>query len=429
MKKLFVYIEINGIENYVGEIARSGSQDACFTYAPEYLANTDNFPISISLPLQENSFTPKQTQNFFEGLLPEGFTRKCVAQWIHKEEQDYLSILSALGRECLGAIKILNQEENIPNPEYRKLSSDDVLKLAQEGATESAELVTKAHLSLTGASGKVGLYYNEQKNQWYLPIGDAPSTHIVKQSHIRLKKIVANEQLCLLTAQNLGIEIPESFVVQTDSPQEEDVLFATKRYDRKIKADNKTLNDLIVPYRLHQEDFAQALGISSADKYESNHVGYLKRMFSLLRNYSANPISDQIKLWDICIFNYLVGNTDNHIKNLSLLYSEDLKSIRLAPAYDIVSTMVYESSTENMALSIGGKYNIYYISRDSFLQEAIDIGLGPKIAMKHFDTLATNFKGALENAKEQLSHQSIAGLEEVAENILKKGGISNILNK
>ena len=45
------------------------------------------------------------------------------------------------------------------------------------------------------------------------------------------------------------------------------------------------------------------------------------------------------------MFNYLIGNTDNHIKNLSLLYSEDLKSIRLAPAYDIVSTVIYKSST------------------------------------------------------------------------------------
>lgn len=53
-------------------------------------------------------------------------------------------------------------------------------------------------MSQTGASGKVGLYYDEEK--WYLPIGEAPSTHIVKQSHVRLKRIVANEQLCLLTA-------------------------------------------------------------------------------------------------------------------------------------------------------------------------------------------------------------------------------------
>ena len=95
------------------------------------------------------------------------------------------------------------------------MSAEEVKRLAQEGATESAELVTKAHLSLTGASGKVGLYYDNEKDEWYLPYGDAPSTHIVKQSHVRLKNIVANEQLCLLTAKKLGIEVPESFIVKT----------------------------------------------------------------------------------------------------------------------------------------------------------------------------------------------------------------------
>lgn len=64
-----------------------------------------------------------------------------------------------------------------------------------------------------------------------------------------------------------------------------------------------------------------------------------------------------------------------------LLYSEDLKSIRLAPAYDIVSTVIYESSTENMALSIDGIYNINEITRESFEKETVRIGIGTKMAM------------------------------------------------
>ena len=71
----------------------------------------------------------------------------------------------------------------------------------------------RSHLSLTGASGKVGLYYDAAGKQWYLPKGTAPSTHIVKQSHIRLSGIVANEQLSLRTAYYCGIEIPDSFII------------------------------------------------------------------------------------------------------------------------------------------------------------------------------------------------------------------------
>ncbi|MGN1142912.1 MAG: type II toxin-antitoxin system HipA family toxin [Oliverpabstia sp.] len=427
MKKLIVQIEVNGLSNYVGDITANDFGDACFTYAESYLTNSESRPISISLPLEEKTFDAIRTRNFFEGLLPEGFTRRCVAEWMHTEEKDYLSILSGLGRECLGAIKIIDEMENADVSEYRKLYDSEVKKLAQEGATESAELVTKAHLSLTGASGKVGLYYNEKDKQWYLPLGDAPSTHIVKQSHVRLKKIVANEQLCLLTAKNLGIEIPESFIVKPDSSEEEDVLFATKRYDRKLSPDNRQLNGLVVPYRLHQEDFSQALGISSSEKYEKNNDRYLKKMFDILRNYSSIPIEDQLKLWDICVFNYLIGNTDNHIKNLSLLYGEDLKTIRLAPAYDIVSTMIYESSTENMALSIDGKYNIYDITRDSFVKEAENVGLGSKIAMKRFDTLVSKFEKAMEGAKKELAEKGFAEVEIIGKQIFNKGGIKNYI--
>ena len=64
----------------------------------------------------------------------------------------------------------------------------------------------------------------------------------------------------------------------------------------------------------------------------------MKKMFDLLRRYSASPIEDQIKLWEIIVFHWLIGNTDGHIKNFSLVYDANLKAVRLAPAYDIVST-------------------------------------------------------------------------------------------
>lgn len=425
MKRLIISIEVKGENILVGHITGNDSNDACFSYADSYLNNVENRAISISLPLQKEAFSSNSTRIFFEGLLPEGFTRRCVAEWMHADENDYLSILAGLGNECLGAIKILDENGIQVPAEYRKLSTEEVQKLAEEGATESAELVTKTHLSLTGASGKVGLYYNTEDGTWYLPYGDAPSTYIVKQSHVRLKKIVANEQLCLMTAKNLGIEIPESFIVRLDNIHEENVLFATKRYDRKENMDGKVINGFHIPYRLHQEDFAQALGISSFDKYEKENAGYMKKIFDVVRNYSANPIEDQLKLWDICVFNYLIGNTDNHIKNISLLYSEDLKTIRLAPAYDIISTMVYENSTDNMAMSIGGEYNIEKINRESFEKEAANIGLGKKIAMERFDFMLVRFQEAINSAKKELEDQGYVEVNEIYEKVIRNGGIKN----
>lgn len=423
MRSLSVYVELNGGLTYVGRIEGNHSEDARFFYESAYKNHSDSRPISINLPFQEEGFEPDQTRIFFEGLLPEGFTRRCVADWMHVDERDYLSILAGLGSECLGAIKIVESDMEEIQPVYQKLSMEEVRNLAREGAVESAQLVTKAHLSLTGASGKVGLYYDEGNDQWYLPIGDAPSTHIVKQSHVRLKGIVLNEQLCMLTAKKLGIDASDSFVINLGNAEDGDILFATKRYDRIIGNGNRKIQGLIVPYRLHQEDLAQAMGIPSVHKYEHNKDGYLKRVFEILRYYSSEPIADLQKLWDIEIFNYLVGNTDNHIKNLSLVYGTSLNSIRLAPAYDMISTTLYESSTRDMSISIDGKYGIDDIGRDSFEKEAEHVGLGTKMAMKRFDRLVGEFKAALREAGDELEEQGFKGVTSLKEKILETGGI------
>ncbi len=427
MKNLSVYLEKNGESILAGYIRGNTPDDASFYYSDAYLMVSENRPISISLPLQEDPFSPEQTKCFFDGLLPEGFTRRCVAGWIHADENNYLSILSELGKECLGALKIVedNTEDNI-QPEYHLLSKEEVCSLAAEGAAESAQLVTKSHLSLAGASGKAGLYYDEQNENWYLPLGEAPSTHIVKQSHVRLNGIVANEQLSLLTARKLGIDAAESFIINTGNYEEGEVLFASRRFDRVIPDNAHMLNGLPVPLRLHQEDFAQAMGIPSAFKYERDNKQYLKLSADILRANSADPITDILKLWDLCVFNYLLGNTDNHIKNLSLLYSSDLKSIRLAPAYDLISTVIYESSTEEMALSIGGVYDLSKIGVNEFKAEAQNIGLGQQLAMKRFDEIASKFENTLSESTKELEDLGLSGIDSIKELILRRGGLNSI---
>ena len=173
MEKLIVSLERDGTLQPVGSIRGESPLDACFAYTEASRNSPDAAPISLSLPLQEDAFTPTQTKNFFEGLLPEGFTRRTVAQWMHVAEEDYLSILHGLGRECLGALCITAEGEE-SEASYEPITPQQVRQLAAEGATKSAELVTKAHLSLTGASGKAGLYYDAEHGAWYLPRGSAP---------------------------------------------------------------------------------------------------------------------------------------------------------------------------------------------------------------------------------------------------------------
>lgn len=400
MKELQVYVEIEGSQQLAGIIRGENYSDARFCYSDEYLNISNIRPISISLPLQKKTFSPEQTSCFFEGLLPEGFSRKAVANWMKADEKDYLTILEKLGQECLGAIYIQGKYIEAYEKSYEALSKEQVYALASEGATKSTEVLMETHLSLTGASGKAGLYYDSSKNRWYLPKGKAASTHIVKQSHVRLNRIVLNEQLCMLTAKKIGIDVPDSFIINLGKGKETDVLFATKRYDRDLNSDIY-IGDLICPYRLHQEDFAQALGIPSTEKYEVERKLYMKRMFKLLNDYSSNPIEDRIKLWNRIVFNYLIGNTDCHVKNYSLLYSSDFRSIRLAPAYDVLCTRIY-GTTNDMPFYIADELDIRRMNRDTFVRAANEIGLGERLAMRQFDYLSMHLEECMDKAADEL---------------------------
>lgn len=417
---LKVQIEINGQFVQAGCITGSNFRDTAFSYDESYIASPSAHAISLSLPLSIKDYDTDSTRTFFDGLLPEGFTRQCVAENIHASSDDYISILRELGSECLGAIQIIDEEKPPVKEGYIPLTIEEIKALAKEGASKSAEIVVKSHLSLTGASGKVGLYYDQASGKWYKAQGLAPSTHIVKQSHVRYKNIVLNEQLCLLAAQKLGIEIPESFILQAQVGEvnDEDVLFATRRFDRDFDKDSRIIDGLKTPYRLHQEDFAQALGIKSSDKYEKAGQGYLKRMFDLLQKHSSNPIEDSLKLWKRAVYNCIIGNTDNHIKNSSLIYSKDLSSIRLAPFYDVVCTKVYESSTDEMSVSINGRQNVNQVTRDDLEQEAKNCGLGSKAAMKIYDEVLNGIQKALLDSADELSRAGFTEAQPMAEKIL-----------
>ena len=417
--KLNVYIEIEGSRRFVGVICGEDQDDASFSYDAYYLQW--GMPISVSLPLQKEPFSAERTRTFFEGLLPEGFTRRSVAQWMHVDEEDYLSILAGLGKECLGALQILDVEE--PDSllaKYRPLSMEQVGKLAEEGSTRSAEIVVASHLSLTGASGKVGLYYDAVSKTWYQPIGTAASTHIVKQSHVRLQNIVENEQLSLRTAHYLGLPVVDSFIINTDSAfQDSGVLLASRRYDRDTEASVRALGDLPCPLRLHQEDMAQALGIPSSRKYEPEDGQYLQKVFRLVRDVSSDPLVDQKRLLDLLIYDVLIGNTDNHIKNISLLYSPDLRAIRLAPAYDLICTLIYRESTSEMAIAVGGQKEWSKIRRQSFLDSADEMGLGKNMIRREYDRMWKNFPSALQKAAEELNHQGLSDSAEMRDSILR----------
>ena len=122
-------------------------------------------------------------------------------------------------------------------------------------------------------------------------------------------------------------------------------MYLVARYDRVKVGERLT--------RLHQIDFCQALNFPSSKKYEKEGGPSLTDCFAILRHYCREPAKDVQNLISWTVFNYLIGNSDAHGKNLSLLMIP--AGVALAPFYDLLCTAVYTGLTHNLAFKIGGE--------------------------------------------------------------------------
>lgn len=145
----------------------------------------------------------------------------------------------------------------------------------------------------------------------------------------------------------------------------------------------------------------------------------MKKMFDLLKRRSAAPIEDQIRLWDMIVFHWLIGNTDGHIKNFSIVYDGSLKSFRLAPAYDIISTILYDTHSKEMAFSIGGEIEWAKIDRKCFEDACGEIGLNKKLFMPRLDDMHERLEGALKEAAGEMSGEGFNEAVGMAEKIME----------
>jgi serine/threonine-protein kinase HipA len=172
---------------------------------------------------------------------------------------------------------------------------------------------------------------------------------------------------------------------ETTAHQVEDVPYLlSRRYDRAID-EHGTI------HRLHQEDFCQALGIPAEIKYQAEGGPGLKDCFAMLRVASSNPVRDLRALLDAVIFNLLIGNNDAHAKNYALLYGAD-GARRLAPLYDLVSTVYYPEIDNTLAMKIGGEANPDRVFGKEFEAFARDAGLAPAGVRRRVSELAEQLR-------------------------------------
>jgi serine/threonine-protein kinase HipA len=361
MNRLAVYLN----RERVGVLEQDENGLPVFQYDEQWLGLPRAIPLSRSLPLRPDPFRGKHARPFFAGILPEEDPRKRIAAILGISERNDFAMLERIGGECAGAVSL--------HPEGVQLPAVAEAKLHELGAEELADVLAGlprrplmadwegVRLSLAGAQGKLPVVVRD--GRIYLPLGDTPSTHIIKPEPTHFTGLAVNELFCLRLAEAVGLNVPS---VEYGRAGETPYLLVS-RYDRTVDADGRVA-------RIHQEDFCQALGFPPERKYQLEGGPLLADCIQLLRDWSTTPVLDIRGFIDGLIFNVLIGNADAHSKNYSLLYPDGKRL--LAPFYDLVCTLAWPELSDQFSMRIGGCKTLREITSSHWKKMAEQSGLG-----------------------------------------------------
>lgn len=336
-----------------------------FRYDPSWLAHAGRYPLSPHFPLRAEPFIDnsdeRPVQWFFDNLLPEGGVRQALARFARLPENDVFGLLARFGEESAGALILLPTDTPpLAQERYEPLSRDDLRELI--GKQPGIPLIAadgRAKMSLAGAQHKLPLRWDG--TQFWLPQG-APSTHILKPENARPAHYPfcpANEHFCMALARSIGLPAPDTALMHLPEP-----VYLVSRYDR-ITTNRQTR-------RLHQIDLCQLLNKWPDYKYEAQGgVTFREAYLALAQMRQPALARRQLLRW--LVFNYLVGNSDAHAKNISFIV--DARGLALAPFYDLLCAKVYGDDT--MAMTLGGEIRYGWVTPNTWDDVARDLGLRP----------------------------------------------------
>jgi serine/threonine-protein kinase HipA len=376
-----------------GELEKTVVGHFVFTYNDDYLKSS--FPsISLTLPKEKKKFESTDLFAFFDGLIPEGWLLNLASSELRLNPlSDRFELLTKLCHDTIGAVHIGESftskscvellETKFVLPKYGKClicyeeadeiyhdqcmlsvfgkRIDPIINLDEQILKTLAKNQLNQKQVLAGVQKKLSLdFQSGQDKQVRMTVTNLWGRYIFKPKG-KPPHFPENEHLCLKLAESFKIKVEKSALIPTTTG---DLGFVAKRFDRNDKRDE-----------FHQEDFCQILDKPTYKKYNAS----LEQVGKVLKRHSDFPGDDLYRLYELTLFNFIIGNVDAHLKNLTLIYenNEGVKKI-LSPAYDLLSTDLYiDDDNEESALAINGKKN--KLERKDFLVLAKSFGISEKV--------------------------------------------------
>ncbi len=352
--------------------------DLSFAYGQAWLDDPARPPISQSLPKRAEPFNRRETRPFFAGLLPEEAQREAVARSLGISEGNDFRLLEALGGDVAGALTLWPEGETPPaQPETSTAHPLSEIELVEilDALPKRPMLAGRdgLRLSLAGAQQKLPVVLVDGRVA--LPQPGQPTTHILKPPIARFPVTTENEAFAMRLAEAVGLKVA---AVEPRHVAGRPFLLV-ERYDRTIDADGRVR-------RLHQEDFCQALGIPSEQKYASEGGPVFKDCFDLVRRACTPPAPSLLALLDAAIFNVILGNADAHGKNFSLLYAGG--KVSLTPLYDLLCIVAYPELSPKFAMRVAKRATLEEFRPDTWEQFAENVGIGAPHTRRRVRALA-----------------------------------------
>jgi serine/threonine-protein kinase HipA len=305
--------------------------------------------------------------DFFANMVPEGRLRDLIEESGGLEEGDDLALLAFVGGDLPGAVAVQSRDEGRART-FKESSSLPALEGEDDAVGEGLRF------SLAGVQLKFSMLL--EGNKLTLPAKESGGEWIVKFDSASFPHLPENEFSMLEWARAIGIDVPECRLHNIDDVEgfprryasADTRVLAVRRYDR-----------LADGTRVHQEDFAQAVGLPPKKKYD--HITYEAMALLARRFIDESAVQELLRR---LVFTIASGNNDAHLKNWSLIYPDKILA-RWAPLYDQVATVAWKEPSRQLALNLSSIKEFGRIDRPAFERFAERAQIDRRTALRLVD--------------------------------------------
>lgn len=239
-----------------------------------------------------------------------------------------------------------------------------VLAYARADMDALAKEIIATQTTLTGVQPKISLHLQDHEGSKRLTIVGLWGGYIFKPQTEDYPHLPEVEDLTMHLAEQSKIDVvPHSLIRLADG----ELGYITRRIDR-ISSSGKVA----------MEDMCQLSERPTEYKYKSSY----EQVAKVIARYSATPVLDLMRYYELLLFCWLTGNNNMHLKNFSL-YRPTNTGYVLTPAYDLLNVaIVNPADNEELALTLNGKKR--KLTRTDFEKAMLGSGVNEKVVSNIF---------------------------------------------